>query len=425
MEGDTGGGYHNNNSSTGFDEMIKEAMRREQALIQARIRLTETRNAAARGRMLLRYRSPKLDETLLLYKAIEERTTLPYNAILRVLLMGTRDPNSPLSLLSEDVLRLIYGTLVQGWKQSVVRTYPPYAVGRVNRLNVLRRRFNNEDEVEVEEEGVDPSHLDVIRHRGMDVRLDSIAVYSPRRYRREGTTIDKRPRVAMSPCGQVQFPIPKDVRVNMLPFILGSQESLPEYVQQYHEVISACPVLEEEIGKVCYLTVEECPVLPNRTQRRSGLHIEAPGSIQEGSHFVAAWEHRWGMGFAYSPDELHGGIYMASNTSGSCAVWNALVVDSSLGDVDYHGGMEHLRSFLGPPILLQANQLVWITDRTPHEALPLTHGGYRQFFRLVTSDISVWFHEHSTPNPRVPLPSHVQIIRGSKFKKPRSECKSG
>ncbi len=62
-----------------------------------------------------------------------------------------------------------------------------------------------------------------------------------------------------------------------------------------------------------------------------------------------------------------------------------------------------------------ANQLIWLTDRTPHEALPQEHDGCRQFFRLVTSKISVWFEEHSTPNPMVPLPEYVEVIRGSKF----------
>jgi hypothetical protein len=57
----------------------------------------------------------------------------------------------------------------------------------------------------------------------------------------------------------------------------------------------------------------------------------------------------------------------------------------------------------------------WLTDRTPHEALPQTESGHRQFFRLVTSNISVWFGKHSTSNPNVHIPDNVTIIEDDKF----------
>ena len=58
-----------------------------------------------------------------------------------------------------------------------------------------------------------------------------------------------------------------------------------------------------------------------------------------------------------------------------------------------------------------------MTDRTPHESLPLKTGTYRQFFRLVTSRVGLWFADHSTPNPFgiVPDPKITKIVRGSKF----------
>lgn len=40
-----------------------------------------------------------------------------------------------------------------------------------------------------------------------------------------------------------------------------------------------------------------------------------------------------------------------------------------------------------------------MTDKTPHQALPSTEDRYRQFFRLVSSEISVWFSKHNTKNP--------------------------
>ena len=41
----------------------------------------------------------------------------------------------------------------------------------------------------------------------------------------------------------------------------------------------------------------------------------------------------------------------------------------------------------------------------------------RQYFRLVTSQVSVWYADHSTPNPLVSLPDDVQVIKGNKFGK--------
>eukprot|EP00540_Astrosyne_radiata_P016185 CAMPEP_0116845568 /NCGR_PEP_ID=MMETSP0418-20121206/13340_1 /TAXON_ID=1158023 /ORGANISM="Astrosyne radiata, Strain 13vi08-1A" /LENGTH=56 /DNA_ID=CAMNT_0004476695 /DNA_START=5 /DNA_END=171 /DNA_ORIENTATION=+ len=55
--------------------------------------------------------------------------------------------------------------------------------------------------------------------------------------------------------------------------------------------------------------------------------------------------------------------------AGTSAVWNALVDKSDHSVVDSHGGIEPLHRFLGPPTQLEANELVWLTDRTPHEAL--------------------------------------------------------
>jgi hypothetical protein len=203
----------------------------------------------------------------------------------------------------------------------------------------------------------------------------------------------------------------------MMLFILGDKTSLPQDLQPYYDgCIARCPVMPEEPGKICYLTIAEGWVAAEQTQRRAGIHVEAPGTHtqENGSKFVTAVEHRWGCGYAHSDDEWHGGLFMASSLSNTCAVWNALV-DTTTGAVDRQGGMELLRPYLGPPTLLRAVHLVWLTDKTPHEALPQQEDGYRQFFRLVTSIISLWFQEHSTPNPKVPLPSHIRVVKGNKF----------
>ncbi len=61
-------------------------------------------------------------------------------------------------------------------------------------------------------------------------------------------------------------------------------------------------------------------------------------------------------------------------------------------------------------------ELCWLTDRTPHMALPVVHPTHRQFFRLVTKGVNVWYAKHSTPNPLGILPPEsVRIIEVDKF----------
>lgn len=169
-----------------------------------------------------------------------------------------------------------------------------------------------------------------------------------------------------------------------MPFILGNKESLPEYLQCYYDCIEHCPIDTSEIGSVCYLTVHESFVKAQDTQRRGGLHIETPGRISSSSASSAAFtpgrEHHWGGGHFYSPDRYEGGIYFASNIANTSILYNALINKNVPGIVDEHGTSEHLRRFVGTGTRLEAGQLVWMTDRTPHEAVPQEQDGYRHSF---------------------------------------------
>jgi len=62
-------------------------------------------------------------------------------------------------------------------------------------------------------------------------------------------------------------------------------------------------------------------------------------------------------------------------------------------------------------------RLYWLTDRTPFESLPLQEAAQRQFFRIVTSQVSLWYADHSTVNPLGvrPDPAVTQVVRGDKF----------
>ena len=126
---------------------------------------------------------------------------------------------------------------------------------------------------------------------------------------------------------------------------------------------------------------------------------------------------------------------MASNVDDTCAVWNCKIVERKDKDggkdedgeemkmrvMDDMGGLEYLRACLPKEkrYELKGGKLYWITDRTPHEVLPMKEDGWRQFFRLVSHKLGVWYEDHSTNNPMgiVPDPKITKIVKGNKFNK--------
>ena len=225
---------------------------------------------------------------------------------------------------------------------------------------------------------------------------------------------------------------------------------------------------EWKSSAIGYLTIHESDdVAKGSSQRRPGLHTE--GFVREpcdaGVVVHEPFWHGWGFGRCIGKGRFQGGIFMASNVNTSCRVYNTLVPDELVGK---GGDIEHLRTVLnegfpekpqprfrrrgehaaqgdgllgtgcavGPahymdaqgedgrtrwtrepvrgPIDIQAGELFWMTDRTPHESLPLPDGGARQFFRLVTSNIDTWYAQHSTPNPLGILPE-AKVVTYDKF----------
>jgi hypothetical protein len=87
-------------------------------------------------------------------------------------------------------------------------------------------------------------------------------------------------------------------------------------------------------------------------------------------------------------------------------------------NVDFGGSIEHfrfmLKAFSKTDVTLKKNSLYWLTDLTPHEALPIRENCYRQFFRLVAGDITVWYDKHSTANRLGTKPDAI-IIFEDKF----------
>ena len=260
----------------------------------------------------------------------------------------------------------------------------------------------------------------------------------------------------VSPTGALEedFPEPSNINVNMMPFIAShdfEETKLPEYIRPYASMIARTIQTayryklvhqNEEEGKIYFLTIQESWVDTNTSQRRSGLHTDNPGPIAirkpqtedavqsmdsfcegHGSCDFIIAEHDWGNGVMLHNNRSHrGGIYMASNVSNSCRVWDCKIeADPNTGEetISNFGDIDHLRRFIPDEDaeVLEPNTLYWITDRTPHESLPLEKGQFRQFFRVVTSEVSLWFADDNTENPNgvKPDPSITKIVKGSKF----------
>jgi len=169
---------------------------------------------------------------------------------------------------------------------------------------------------------------------------------------------------------------------------------------------------QKEIGKVVFLTIDESTITARSSQTRGGVHVESPGKHPFlGTPLKwkqqAPWLGGWKLG------ELLGGIYMASTVASSTKVWPCIMQEPK-SNAGWHGDCEHFREILNKPVEPDANELIWITDRTPHELCFMNKGGYGQYFRLVTSGVASWFKEDSTPNPLVVKPA-IEKVKGNKF----------
>lgn len=114
----------------------------------------------------------------------------------------------------------------------------------------------------------------------------------------------------------IQFPEYRgDIRINMMPIVFGDPNTLPEHISQYASLIDQCGFTP---GDIWYLTITESFVSKDQSQRRGGIHVEAP------------YLKSWGGG-AWGAMSLDKGIYMASS-DGNTNVWDEIVEDR-----DEHG----------------------------------------------------------------------------------------
>jgi hypothetical protein len=205
---------------------------------------------------------------------------------------------------------------------------------------------------------------------------------------------------------RVIFPDAQDININMMPYVHGDISSLPDETKAFWDIISRCNFPE---GEVCYLTIDERLVKAGTSHRRPGLHTEAYEAHGCWGGPGGAWgagSIGWGGG-GWGGQK---GLYMASTVDKSCAIYDTQLDGGHLGDCEPIRDMVEQH----PRTDTKAGMLYWITDKTPHESLPLSEDTYRQWIRVVSPDIGGWYDEHNTRNP-LGVEPNAPIIYGSKF----------
>lgn len=335
---------------------------------------------------------------------------------LEIFLLGTLDINSPLSILrgQTDILRLIFNIACEEWWEL-----------HIERMRDLKNDHNNNNNslpnLTLPWSESDDSSYPIERQTYGGFPSATIA---------KNITFPPITSVPMNTFHNQQDDI---LFINMMPFHLKKKESLPLCCRQYWPLIQTCLRRDRRNrgNVVGYLSIDERPITVGNTHRRGGLHVESPGVLPilgienkiEFGKFVPGIEHNWGNGLFLRDESFEGGIYLGSNIANTTAVWNCKIRDDHGDIIGPHGSIERLRHLLGPPTkTLEAGEIVWLTDRTPHESLPILQSfsnslpPRRQFFRLVLGEVTAWFADHCTPNPTgFSVPSSVRVVHGNKY----------
>eukprot|EP01040_Poterioochromonas_malhamensis_P004326 gene4326-4638_t len=392
---------------------------------------------------------------------------------LTIFLLGTIDKHSPLQILrgQQDILRIIWIYACSEWWDLHIQ---PYTIPYVPEYG--------EEDVDLAEIEIDSSNIVDLRNYSMYKRkklmdcpfavLQDNVPFPPLTNTPEPVSVNMMPFDLFDPEGTLPdylhgyIKLIESCRVyvkayNDMLYVRGEKTRPQPYVDDDEEEIvvqqgvvvggggsieaegEAFEENEEEEesdphpkldptnpkNRIAYLTVDERPVSEiGQSQRRGGVHVESPGALREkeiadkGKYTPdMCFYHPWGGGTA-TDEYLVGGIFLASNVSDTTAIWNTRIHDTFGDVIGPHGSLERMRSLLGPPAKrLAGGELIWLSDRTPHESLPIEDVSVRrQFFRLVVGEIAFWFADHNTANPTgYAVPESVPIVYGNKFEMTR------
>lgn len=183
---------------------------------------------------------------------------------------------------------------------------------------------------------------------------------------------------------KINFPKPTGIKCNMMPFIQGDSSSLPEEYRPYAKIIDEVYLEKGEIG---FLTIDEDYVNKGNSQRgyngfglKRNVHIEVGRLKNENRWGGSSWGGR--RSTRLKDDTM---VLIANSISNTCRVWD--VKDKSYtknGDLSkrIHKYPENTG------VLMKKGEVAKISIFTPHECIPQSKSGHRQFFRIVGKGVT-------------------------------------
>lgn len=210
----------------------------------------------------------------------------------------------------------------------------------------------------------------------------------------------------MNVVADIKFPEFSGLKCDMMPFIQGYSDSLPETFQAYADIIENYYIEKGELG---HLTIHESYVEAGKSQRgynyhnaSRNVHIEVGrfrgkavwGGFLKENKLVNRWGNSWGASPLVTLDD-DTEILIANSIDDTCRVWDRkLLVETPDGDLSEY--LDHVPVETG--VLMKANQLVRMSIFTPHECINQDYSGPRQFFRIVGAGVTGREH-YFTINP--------------------------
>ncbi len=232
--------------------------------------------------------------------------------------------------------------------------------------------------------------------------------------------------------GPVTLPPFSEVKVMMLPIILGDVNSIPDSLGHWRGAIGQLFELSAVKSGVAYITIHEKEVKAGTTHRRQGLHVDGVyrGEVRAGWAGPAIWaapprrestppskplpnKDRKKKKSGDKPKNVLdfanlGGMLTVSNPAG-CRAWDQ---EGIVGFPGNEGECDHLLLQLKPEneMLFRPSVAYWCHALCVHESMPSLVDCHRQFVRLSMPSDAPWF-EGYTENPKGVKPTGPILSR--------------
>lgn len=194
---------------------------------------------------------------------------------------------------------------------------------------------------------------------------------------------------------EIQLPQPSGIRIMMLPVVIGSADSLPEYLSAWRDTFTKLSgMAPKHKGQIGYLTIDEKQVSPGDSHRRPAPHVD--GIYQGGAG-------GWGGGHTGGTWGGVGNGMLTVSSPAGCRAWN----QEFTGWPGYEGECDHLADQCREDActLFEPNVVYWVDGLCVHESIPQTEEVMRQFVRLSLPSDGPWFIGYTANDEKGIMPT--------------------